>query len=722
MIAYYTGASETGEPQRNPASSTGGFRSGTLCRSMERDSRDPMAGVYLREVSGGNGPGIGALTAATADSLTWTAPGDSEAGTAVAIAVGEEKILRGAEPGAWVRAARVGSNPLSGAHAVRCVDRYNNLFADVETADAVAGLVTARALMLLNGLADAATSFEAWIGEGAIEIDLEVPTAGELLGSGLSWSSASTEGAGPGAASIAAGGEIGLHIRRTIGADTAPSPSETWEVRYSFTANSVDYQGAIRGRYRIERTDYEAEGIWVGDGEIPNTEAAPDETWTSRPHTTSLALTLPADIWAVFRARNRWGMWGAPTRAQRYTIDAGGDATLLPPSAPSEVSVRQTSGNVPTVGGLYDAAADGAARKARIWVIWLATDGTTPDGTGTPDGYAVMQHNAAVDDLAWTSDGSALIDGTEVNALVRTRRIDAATGTAFSPDVIQLDASAPGPLKVDAEISDWDSSGYASITSRFDRLYEIVSYSAINVSGGQTTLTVDARGLMGTTPTATTPSHIITPITWTDSENTAAATWEIVAVAPGRPRGALLYGAQSAQAQAALTGPDGVTPVVLDAGENVHLLLGEGWASFYVDTTLVWRVLLNGDHGEMNYLYIPEEWDLIQDDITGAAVASGVVDAVDANTVYLCVRGQRRLKIDLAAMEITMGALSTEAAVDQRAEQAGQLERFGATMFLAWDCDREDYRPYMELDSAGLLSTTVGINQLLDTTEVEALW
>ena len=43
-------------------------------------------------------------------------------------------------------------------------------------------------------------------------------------------------------------------------------------------------------------------------------------------------------------------------------------------------------------------------------------------------------------------------------------------------------------------------------------------------------------------------------------------------------------------------------------------------------------------------------------------------------------------------------------------------------MFLAWDCDREDYRPYMELDSAGLLSTTVGINQLLDTTEVEALW
>lgn len=722
MIPYYTGASETNEPQRDPASSTGGFRSGTLCRSMEADQgNDPMVGVAIREVSGGNGPGVGSLSAPTADSLTWAAPGDATAGTAVAIAQGEEQILRGEEPGAYVRVTRIGANPLAGAHAVTCIDRINNLFPDVETDDAVAGLTTARALMLLNTLAAAATDFEAWVGEGDIEIDLEVPTAGELLGSGLSWSSATTEGAGPGVSSVAAAGELGLHIRRVIGADTAPSGSEAWAVRYSFTSGGVDYNGAIRGRYRIERTDYEAEGIWVGDGEVPDLEAAPDETWTSRPHTTSLGLTLPADIWVSFKQRNRWGMWGAATIPQRYTIDAGGDSDVLPPGAPTDITVRQTSGNIPTVGASYDAAIDGANRAA-VWVIWLSTDGTTPDGTGTPDGYVQMQYNLAVDDLAFTSELSAQDDGTIITALVRTRRLDSAGGTAFSPDVIQLDASSTGTLKVDAEINDWDSDGYASITSPFGRLYEVIHYSGIVVADGQTTVTVDERALFGTTGTATGPTMIITPIVWTDSENTAPATWEIVAVAPGRPRGALLYGTQGAQAQDALTPPDGVTPVVLDADENVHLLLGEGWASLYIDTALVWRVLLNGDHGVMNYLYIPSEYDLINDDIVGAASGEGIIDAVDANTVYVCVRGQRRMKVDLSAMTITMGALSTELTLDPRAEQAGELARFGATMFLAWDCDREDYRPYMELDSDGLLTTAVGINQLFDTAEVEALW
>jgi len=101
---------------------------------------------------------------------------------------------------------------------------------------------------------------------------------------------------------------------------------------------------------------------------------------------------------------------------------------------------------------------------------------------------------------------------------------------------------------------------------------------------------------------------------------------------------------------------------------------------------------------------------------------SGPVDAPDANTVYLCVRGQRRLKIDLSAMEITFGGLASAATVDRRAEQAGELERFGGTMLLGWDCDAEDYRPYLEVDSDGLLSVELGINQTLDAAAVGALW
>lgn len=720
MIPYFTGAAETGAPQRTPGDSTGGFRSGTRFRPMDWDADDPMVGIWIVAVGGANGVGVGTLTATASNALAWTPPSGTQ-GTAVTIAQGEEAVLRGGtNPGAWIRVARRTSNPLEGAKAVTCVDVFENLFPDVVTADAVAGLVTSRAVMLLNGLG-AVTDFEAWVGSGDIEIALEEPTGGELLGSGLSWSSATTEGSGPGLASVADAAEVGVHIRRTIAADAAPSPSETWEVRYSFTAGGTDYTGALRGRYKIERTDYQKKGIWVGTSPALDFDADPDETWTSEPHTTSLGLTTPGTYYAAVCEMNQWGMWGVPTAVQRYDFDAAGDGILPAPSAPVDITVNQTSGNLPTVGALYESAADGDNR-AEIWVVWIETDGTEPDGSATPDGYVVMQYLAAINDLAYTGGGSALDDGTTVAVLVRTRRLDSTGGTAFSPDVIQLDDSNPGTLKVTGEITDWDATGYAKITNRFGKLLEVIHYSGISASGGQTTVTVDQRALWGTSGTATNEAYTVTPVAATDSENTTVYSWDVVAVAPGRPLGSLLQGLQTAQALDPLTAPDGVTPQVLDATQNVHLLLGEGWASLYVDTTLVWRVLLNGDHGENNALYIPSDWDLVAGTISGAASGSGIVDAVDANTVYLCVRGQRRALIDLSAMEITFGAFSGPATLRERAEQAGDLERFGSTMFLAWDPEKEDYRTYLDLDSDGLASSRCDWNNVLTTAEVDALW
>lgn len=692
---------------------------------MEWRAPDLLSGVAIRDVSGGNGRGIGTLEAMGGDLVRWTAPGAAEPGTAVSLVPGEEIVARGANPGAWVRLYRflhagVTPAPLGGARGVTCVDRFNNLFADVVTADAVSGLTTTRALMLVHDLPEGATDFEAWV-EGDIEIALEEPTAGELLGTGLFWSGATTEGAGPSLASVASGAEVGVHIRRVIAADAAASGSTLWAVHYSYTCDGVETTGAIRGRYRVEREDLECDGIWVGLDGPPDTEAAPDETWTTTPHTTSLGLTVPASVWAVFRHRNRWGLWGAPLGPTRYDLDGDGESTRLAPSGPSSVSAGQTPGNVATVGAEYDGAADGDDR-AVLWAIWLETDGTDPDGSGEPDGYAAMQYNLAVDDLAWTATGDGLTDGTPVRALVRTRRLDNAGGTAFSPDVIQLGDTGTGVLKVDAEISDWPADGYAAITNRFGRLLEVVHYTGVVVASGQTTVTVDLRGLMGTTSRATTPMVVVTPVVAVDSENTEVATWTITAVAPGRPRGAMLYGTQGAQAQAAVSGPDGVTPVVLNDDHNVHLVLGEGWASLYADTVLVWRVLLNGEHGEMNGLYIPSEWDLVNDDITGASTGEGVIDAPDANTVYVCVRGQRRMKIDLSAMTITGSNVGAPSVLEARAEQAGELERFGGTMFLCWDCDLEEYRPYLELDGDGLLAVDPVVNQTLGAVEVAGMW
>ena len=102
-----------------------------------------------------------------------------------------------------------------------------------ETADAVKpGLVTARTLMLLNGLADAATSFEAWIGEGAIEIDLGAHGKRTTRGAG-SVGAARAPKRGSWGGQHSGKRREPVYIRRTIGADTAPSQRDL-EVRYSF--------------------------------------------------------------------------------------------------------------------------------------------------------------------------------------------------------------------------------------------------------------------------------------------------------------------------------------------------------------------------------------------------------------------------------------------------------------------------------------------------------
>lgn len=723
LRAYLTGAVEAGEPQRDPVSSTAGFRSGVPFVSLEWDMPDPMIGILILDASGTNGPGVGTLIAPTSGSLTWQPPSGTE-GAAVTIANGAEVILYGTDVTKWLRVKRTSAVPLSGAKAVYLVDIYNNLLPDVASADAIAGLATARALMLHNEVAGTVVNVRAWIADsdGDISIAFETPTAGELLGAGLSFSSPTTQGAALNAGALFGLAELGLHIKRTVAASTDPSPSTLWAINLEFTDTAQTYTVPIRGRYRIARNDYVGQGIWIGTGgDDPDFEASPDEVWTSNPNTTSLSLASDETYRVAVRSRNPWGLWGVPTDIEEFVIDASGDGVLSPPSAPTDISASQTSGNKPSVSAQYDAAADGDTLRAALWVIWLETDGTDPDGTVTPDGYSVMQFKGAVDDLVWDSTSAALDDGTPISALIRTRRLDNA-GTAFQPDTIQLDDTNPGTLKVTGEITDWPASGYGRTYSRFGRLLEVWSYSGVVAAGGFTTVTVDARALMGTTATETNATHYVEPVTTSDSINTATATWDVVAVAPGRPTGAMLYGNQGAAFQTPVTGPDGVTPVVIAVTENVHMILGEGWSSLYVDTTLVWRCLYHSDDGEANALYVPSEWTVVNAAVSGTAVDSGVFDVVDANTVYVVVNGTRRILIDLTAMEITVSSVVEEVAMPTRAEQAGSLGQFGATLLLAWDPTIEDYRPFAQLTSAGVFNLGLTLDNTLNQAAVEALW
>jgi hypothetical protein len=86
---------------------------------MQFDLLSEIANVTLDLVKAGHSAGLGTLTAATADTLTWQAPGSETAGPAVAIANGETKILTDGEDATlYIVVKRTSIADLSGSSVV----------------------------------------------------------------------------------------------------------------------------------------------------------------------------------------------------------------------------------------------------------------------------------------------------------------------------------------------------------------------------------------------------------------------------------------------------------------------------------------------------------------------------------------------------------------------------------------------------------------------------
>jgi len=86
---------------------------------MQFELLSQIANVTLDFVSSGHSSGTGTITAATADTLTWKAPGSATAGTAVTIANGETKILHdGDDTDLYVVVERTSATALTGSSVV----------------------------------------------------------------------------------------------------------------------------------------------------------------------------------------------------------------------------------------------------------------------------------------------------------------------------------------------------------------------------------------------------------------------------------------------------------------------------------------------------------------------------------------------------------------------------------------------------------------------------
>jgi len=248
---HLTGAVTAGGSQPDANHSLGHWYSSSEVLALGHVLVNSLSGIRIDHVSWANGTGNGLLESTTADTVAWTAPSGTQ-GAEVTIANGETKILEdGADSNKYVRVRRTSATDLSlSVCTVVLTEVYNNVIGmdNVESTEAASGLVSYRCVMVRNVSVLTLTNIKIWIDEDTAGLALgwEVPIGDGSLGNdqtgigdgdepaGVDWNTGTTAGTGLQLASLTAGSNYGLWIRRTISPGASASTGILTSVHWSF--------------------------------------------------------------------------------------------------------------------------------------------------------------------------------------------------------------------------------------------------------------------------------------------------------------------------------------------------------------------------------------------------------------------------------------------------------------------------------------------------------
>lgn len=239
--------------------------------------------------------------------------------------------------------------------------------------------------------------------------------------SGITWSTAITQAAGIGPSGTLKEKRQGaLWLRRTLQAGIEGFSRHEARVSYAATVGGQTYTGTLAGLFRVADDSLERYELHIGVGDLPDLSDAPDETFTSFPHTTSATLAPNTVNYLVVNRRNRYDLVSKSLNTTVIAVNSGGDEVNPPPSGPLNVSWKAAAGGKFSLSAIYLHFQDDA--PADQWAIYLRTNGTDPDpGIDTP---------TLVDMVDSGNGASYLVDyltiayvaGTDGRVLLRTKR------------------------------------------------------------------------------------------------------------------------------------------------------------------------------------------------------------------------------------------------------------------------------------------------------------
>ncbi|MEI6542142.1 MAG: hypothetical protein WCL60_01385 [Methylococcales bacterium] len=187
-----------------------------------------------------------------------------------------------------------------------------------------------------------------------------------------------------------------------------------------------------KGANRLPQAGLAGYLLYRGVDTAPDFTLTPWQTFASLPFTTP-ALESGHTYQFVLKKRNEFGFISAP--GQTYTVTPGSSA--IKPAAPTALTITPAAGGTVIITASYDWRPDGA-NAADTWLIYIKTDGTTPNpATDTPVTVS-MWKGAASALLNWQS--ASATEGATVNVLIRTRR--SGSGSADSNNTTTLSATA----------------------------------------------------------------------------------------------------------------------------------------------------------------------------------------------------------------------------------------------------------------------------------------
>ena len=309
----------------------------------------------------------------------------------------------------------------------------------------------------------------------ACRFKLEAPTADQYTthtdeddNASLTYTHGTIQNVVSAPANLAAGDHVAVHIQLYVPAGAQASRSQLVAISFywdgtesaegwgdmewgssGWGARAPLGRNEIRDRIRIEDTTLDTFGIWVNAGSAPDTTAAPDETFTAKPYTTTLQLDLSATSYVIAGERNVYGMWSL-TDSWLQTTDGAGLAVLPSPASPEHIDTIAASAGAVLTEWRYDRTKDATNNRADTWAVWYKSDGSNPDPDSDPADYTEsMSFNGDFADLELTMDGSGsapgpFVEGATIKVIARARR-SSDTGDSTNSTIQTVTATLLGP-------------------------------------------------------------------------------------------------------------------------------------------------------------------------------------------------------------------------------------------------------------------------------------